>query len=58
VVRYTSDNGATWTTLALDYLGGELALDEQILPQGNIHFEIILADQTGASLTLDWDNSQ
>jgi hypothetical protein len=58
VVRYTTDNGATWTTLALDYLGGELTLDAQALPQGNLHFEIILADQTGSSLTLDWDNSQ
>ena len=58
VVRYTTDNGQTWTTLALDYLGGELTLDEQALPKENLQFEIILADQTGSSLTLDWDNSQ
>jgi hypothetical protein len=58
VVRYTTDNGATWTTMALDYLGGELTLDKQNLPQESLHFEIILADQTGSSLTLDWDNSQ
>lgn len=58
VVRYTLDGGETWTTLALDYLGGELVLDEQTLPQGNLHFEIILADHAGSTLTLDWGNTR
>ena len=57
VVRYTQDGGETWTTLALDHLGGELVLDPQALPQGSLHFEIILADQAGSSLALDWENT-
>jgi hypothetical protein len=55
IVRYTQDGGESWTTLALDHLGGELALDEQTLPAGILHFEIILADQVGSTLTLDWE---
>lgn len=58
VVRYTLDDGETWTTLALDYLGGELVLDQQALPQGNLHFEILLADQPGSTLTLDLENTR
>jgi hypothetical protein len=54
VVRYTQDGGQSWTTLAMDHLGGELALNEQDLPPGKLHFEIILADQVGSTLTLDW----
>ena len=58
VVRYQLDGDETWTTLAVDHLGGSLELDEQSLPLGMLRFEIILADQTGSTLTLDWENSR
>jgi hypothetical protein len=58
VVRYQLDGDETWTTLAVDHLGGSLELDEQSLPVGTLHFEIILADQTGSTLTLDWENTR
>lgn len=57
VVRYTQNGGESWTTLAVDYLGGQLLLDEQALPQGTLRFEIILADQAGSTLTLDWEHT-
>ena len=58
VVRYTQDDGESWATLAVDYLGGQLILDEQALPEGTLHFEIILADQAASSLALDWENTR
>jgi hypothetical protein len=44
LVRYTADNGQSWTTLALDVLGGELTVDMGTLPGANGRFEVILAD--------------
>jgi hypothetical protein len=58
VVRYKQDGDETWTTLAVDHLGGSLVLDEQALPVGTFHFEIIMADQTGSTLALDWENTR
>ncbi|OGO34447.1 MAG: hypothetical protein A2W35_03530 [Chloroflexi bacterium RBG_16_57_11] len=58
VVRYRQDGEETWTTLAVDYLGGSIDLDPQALPPGILHFEIILADQIGSALTLDWENTR
>ena len=58
VVRYQLDGDETWTTLAVDHLGGSLELDEQSLPMGTLRFEIILADQTGSTLILDWENTR
>ena len=43
IVRYTADNGQTWTALALDVLGGELTVDLSALPGGNGRFQIIPA---------------
>jgi hypothetical protein len=54
IVRYTHDNGATWTTLAVDHLGGALTVDKEWLEEDNGRFEIILANGTNANvLTLE-----
>ncbi len=54
IVRYTADDGATWTTLAIDHLGGALTVDKQWLDGDNGRFEIILANGTNANiLTLE-----
>lgn len=56
-VRYTADDGLTWTTVGLNVLGGSLAVDLTTLPGGgNGRFQIILADQgtpTRFEVTLD-----
>ncbi|MCB8979706.1 MAG: hypothetical protein H6657_20035 [Ardenticatenaceae bacterium] len=56
-VRYTADNGQTWTVVGLNVLGGSLAVDLTNLPGGgNGRFQIILADQgtpTRFEVTLD-----
>lgn len=45
-VRYTANNGQTWTTVGLNVLGGSLDVDLSSLPGGgNGRFQIILADQ-------------
>jgi hypothetical protein len=44
LVRYTVDDGKSWTTLGLDVLGGGLTLDSRTLPGGVGRFEITLAD--------------
>lgn len=44
LVRMTTDDGATWTTLGIDIAAGELQLDVTTLPQGNPRFEVILSD--------------
>ncbi|MEO7909121.1 MAG: CARDB domain-containing protein [Roseiflexaceae bacterium] len=44
LVRYTSDNGATWTTLGVDVQGGELSIDPAKLPAGTGYAEITSAD--------------
>lgn len=44
LIRYTVDEGHTWTTVGIDVLGGELQLDPSILPDGSGRFEVRLAD--------------
>jgi hypothetical protein len=44
-VRYTHDQGQTWTTLALDATGS-LLLDPATLPGGTGRFALALADHT------------
>ncbi len=45
-VRYTANDGQTWTTVGLNVLGGSLDVDLSSLPGGgNGRFQIILADQ-------------
>lgn len=58
VVRYTTDAGASWTTVGLDTLGGELVLDADTLPAGILQFEILLADSLSAPVTFTLENSK
>ncbi len=50
IIRYTANDGATWTTLAVDHLGGALTVDKQWLDGENGRFEIILANGTNANV--------
>lgn len=54
-VRYTVNDGLTWTTVGLNVLGGSLDVDLSGLPGGeNGRFQIILADQgTPTRLNVD-----
>ena len=44
LVRYTADNGATWTTLGVDVVGGELNIEPARLPNSAGYIEITPAD--------------
>jgi hypothetical protein len=50
LVRYTADNGATWTTLGVDVLGGELNIDTATLHAGAGYFEITPADNAAPNV--------
>lgn len=50
LVRYTTDNGATWMTLGVDLLGGELNIDPATLPAGVGFFEITSADSAAPTV--------
>jgi hypothetical protein len=56
IVRYTTDQGSTWTALAIDWLGGEYYFDSDALPHGSIQFEILLSDRIGDTLSTIWEN--
>lgn len=56
LVRYSADAGASWTTIATDLLGGSLQLPISDLQPGSLRFEIYLADQFTAPLTVNWEN--
>jgi hypothetical protein len=56
LIRYTTDQGSTWTTLAIDWRGGELYFDPADLPPGPIQFEITLADSTASAASITWEN--
>jgi hypothetical protein len=45
LVRYTSDRGATWTTLGCDVIGSELTIDPTGLASGG-YFEVSFADSS------------
>jgi len=55
IVRYTADDGASWTTLAVDALGGSFSTPVAEWMGENGRFQIILAN-TGSptTLTADW----
>jgi hypothetical protein len=55
VVRFTSDGGLSWNTLAIDYKGGSLIVPASNLPAGSLRFEIILADRLGEPLSVVLD---
>jgi hypothetical protein len=44
LVRYTADDGRTWTVLGVDVLGGALSVDAAGLPDGAGRFEVTTAD--------------
>lgn len=44
LVRYSADGGATWNTIGLDVLGGELVIDRSALPAGEAQFQVILGN--------------
>ena len=44
LVRYTVDNGQTWTTLGVDVTGGKFQVDAATLPAGAGRFDITLGD--------------
>lgn len=50
LVRYTADNGATWTTLGVDVLGGELKIDLVTLPGSAGYFAITPADSAAPTM--------
>jgi hypothetical protein len=50
LVRYTADNGATWTTLGVDLPGGALSVDPATLPAGSGYFEITPADSAAPTM--------
>jgi hypothetical protein len=53
LVRYTADNGQTWTTLGVDVTGGELQLDAASLPAGVGRFDVTLGDApSGTTLSV------
>lgn len=53
LIRYTTDGGSTWITLAIDYIGDTFEITPSELSSGAIQFQIILADGAG-SYTLNW----
>jgi hypothetical protein len=56
LVRYTTNQGSTWTTLAMDWRGGELFFDPMVMPQGSIDFEITFANSTASPLYITWEH--
>jgi len=44
LVRYSTDSGKTWTTLAVDHSGGELDVDNSFIPSGAL-VEVIEASE-------------
>ena len=57
LVRYSSDDGISWTTLDIDISDGQLLLYPQSMPKGEILFEIILADNVSPATYYSWENN-
>ena len=55
-VRYSSDDGVSWTTLDIDIADGQLLLYPQSMPKGEILFEVTLADNISPASYYSWDN--
>lgn len=51
LVRFSADNGESWTTVGMDLVEGRLSLSLEALPAANGRFEVILGDRA-VSLTL------
>ena len=54
LVRYSTDNGQSWSTLAVDAKDGRLSLLLADLPGGSLQFQVILPDG-GETYLLDWN---
>jgi hypothetical protein len=57
LVRYSSDDGVSWTTLDIDITDGQLLLYPQSMPKGEILFEITLADNVSPASYYSWENN-
>jgi len=56
LVRYSSDDGVSWTTLDIDIADGQLLLYPQSMPKGEILFEITLANNVSSATYYLWEN--
>lgn len=55
LVRYTTDDGTTWTTLAIDVIGGSFSTNIADWMGENGRFQVILANTSATTtLTADW----
>jgi len=57
LVRYSTDDGVSWTTLDIDITDGQLLLYPQSMPKGEILFEITLADNVSPASYYSWENN-
>jgi len=57
LVRYSSDDGLSWTTLDIDITEGQLLLYPQSMPKGEILIEITLADNVSPATYYSWENN-
>jgi len=57
LVRYSSDDGVSWTTLDIDVTDGRLLLYTRSMPKGEILFEIKLADNISPASYSLWENN-
>jgi len=58
LVRYSIDDGVSWTTLDIDITDGQLLLYPQSMPKGEILFEITLADNISPASYYSWENNK
>lgn len=57
IVRFSTDEGQTWTTLAFDALEGQITIPLDSLPadiKSTVRFEVILADSLQPAMSVDW----
>jgi hypothetical protein len=48
LIRYTADDGQSWTAFGVDVTGGQLTVERGSLPGVPGRFEVILADSAAA----------
>jgi hypothetical protein len=53
LVRYTTNGGVSWSTIAFDHVGGELKILTSDLPTGSLQFQIVLADNA-QTYSVEW----
>ncbi len=52
LVRFTADNGATWATVGIDALGGQLTIDPATLTAGTGYLEVTPADRAAPTVRI------